>query len=180
MNSTLLRIGLAPLLLALVLLGWPDTGRTRDIPEYQLKAAFLFNAAKFVDWPPEALSPEVFTIGVLGEDPFGPALDVLATRTIKGKKIVIRRVSSLDRVRDCQLLFIASSELRRLPAVLSTLRQVPALTISDIDGFASGGGMLEMVMDQGRLGFIANNRQARKQGLKISAQMLKLAREIIE
>ena len=78
------------------------------------------------------------------------------------------------------MLFIADSEQRRLSAVLSMLRQVPTLTVSDIDGFARGGGMLEMVMDQSRLGFIANNRQARKQGLKISAQMLKLAREIIE
>jgi hypothetical protein len=148
--------------------------------EYQLKAAFLYNAPKFVDWPAAALSSGTFTIGVLGDDPFGPLLDQLTGRSIKGKQIVIRRITSPERASECQLLFIAASEQRRLPTVLGRLRDLPVLTVSDIDGFAFAGGMLELGMDRNRLTFIANNRQAKRQGLRISAQMLKLAREILE
>ncbi|MGE3551117.1 MAG: YfiR family protein, partial [Geobacter sp.] len=97
-----------------------------------------------------------------------------------GKKVIIRRLTSLERAAECQLLFIAASEQRRLQTVLGRLRELPLLTVSDIDGFAFAGGMLELTMDRNRLTFIANNRQAKRQGLKISSQMLKLAREIVE
>lgn len=173
---------LALLILSLMALGlcWPDTSLAQKPSEYQIKAAFLYNAPKFVDWPPQGLSSTNFTIGVLGDDPFGPLLEQLATRTVKGKKIVIKRVSSLDRAAESDLLFIAASEQRRLPAVLGRLRELPVLTISDITGFAYAGGMLELAMERGRLTFTVNNRQAKRQGLKISSQMLKLAREIVE
>jgi hypothetical protein len=168
------------LALLLFVLGHPDGVRAQTVTEYGVKAAFLYNAPKFIDWPPEALTSASFTIGVLGDDPFGTVLDQLAGRTIKGKKVVIRRLTSLERAAECQLLFIAASEQRRLQTVLGRLRELPLLTVSDIDGFAFAGGMLELTMDRNRLTFIANNRQAKRQGLKISSQMLKLAREIVE
>ena len=168
------------LVLLLSCVGWPSNSTAETAGEYQLKAAFLYNAPKFVEWPAEALSSPAFTIGVLGDDPFGPLLDQLAGRSIKGKQIVIRRITSPERATECQLLFIAASEQRRLQAVLGRLRELPLLTVSDIDGFAFAGGMLELGMDRNRLTFIANIRQAKRQGLKISSQMLKLAREIVE
>lgn len=168
------------LALLLFVLGCPAAVAEQPPSEYGIKAAFLYNAPKFVDWPSEALSMPSFTIGVLGDDPFGPLLDQLVGRTIKGKKIVVRRITSLDRAAECQLLFIAASEQRRLAAVLGRLRELPLLTVSDIDGFAFAGGMLELTMERNRLTFIANNRQAKRQGLKMSSQMLKLAREIVE
>jgi len=168
------------LALLLFVLACPGYGNAQTVTEYEVKSAFLYNAPKFVDWPAEALSSHSFTIGVLGDDPFGSLLDQLAGRTIKGKKVVIRRLTSLERASECQLLFIAASEQRRLQAVLGRLRDLPLLTVSDIDGFAFAGGMLELTMDRNRLTFIANNRQAKRQGLKISSQMLKLAREIVE
>lgn len=150
------------------------------VQEYQIKAAFLYNAAKFIEWPPESSASGSFVIGIIGDDPFGNVLDDLSSKTIRGKKIVIRRFSSLDKVRDCQLLFIPATERRRLSAVLSTSRDYAVLTVSDLDGFAKSGGMIEMAMDKGRLGFDVNNQQVRKQGLKISAQMLKLARTVLD
>lgn len=170
-------LGLA---LLLSVIGCPAAGAEPSVDEDQVKAAFLYNAPKFVDWPPEALSSSSFIIGVLGDDPFGPWLDQLAGRTVKGKKVVVRRITSLDLAAECQLLFIAASEQRRLPTVLGRLRKMPLLTVSDIDGFAFAGGMLELSMERNRLAFIVNNRQAKRQGLKISSQMLKLAREIVE
>lgn len=168
------------LTLLLLILACPAAAAQQTVGEYQAKAAFLYNAPKFVDWPPEALPSSSFIIGVLGDDPFGPLLDQLTGRTIKGKQVVVRRITSLDRAAECQLLFIAASEQRRLSAVLGRLRALPLLTVSDIDGFAFASGMLELTMERNRLTFIVNNRQAERQGLKISSQMLKLAREIVE
>ena len=168
------------LALLLLVLGCPAAGAAQPASEYQIKAAFLYNAPKFVDWPPEAAAAQVFTIGVLGDDPFGPLLEQLANRTVKGKKIVVRRITSPDRAAECQLLFIAASEQRRLSTVLGRLRELPLLTVSDIDGFAFAGGMLELSMDRDRLTFIINNRQSKRQGFKISSQLLKLAQEIVE
>lgn len=164
----------------MLMLLWGSCALGNTVQEYQIKAAFLYNAAKFIEWPPESNATGSFVIGVLGDDPFGPLLDELSTKTIRGKKIIIRRFSSLDKVRDCHLLFVPASERRRLSAVLSMGRGAAVLTVSDMDGFAKSGGMIEMVMDKGRLGFDVNNQQVRKQGIRISAQMLKLARTVLD
>ena len=168
------------LVLLLLVLGCPAAATAQSASEYQVKAAFLYNAPKFIDWPPQTAAAQVFTIGVLGDDPFGPVLEQLANRTVKGKKIVVRRMTSLDRAAESDLLFIAASEQRRLTAVLGRLRELPVLTVSDIDGFAYAGGMLELTMKRDRLSFTANNRQAKRQGFRISSQLLKLAQEIVE
>lgn len=168
------------LALLLLVLGCPAAGAAQPASEYQIKAAFLYNAPKFVDWPPEAAAAQVFTIGVLGDDPFGPLLEQLANRTVKGKKVVVRRMTSLDRAVESDLLFIAASEQRRLTAILGRLRDLPVLTISDIDGFAYAGGMIELTMKRDRLSFTVNTRQAKRQGFRISSQLLKLAQEIVE
>lgn len=148
--------------------------------EYKVKAAFLYNAAKFVDWPTDTMAGGSFAVCVLGDDPFGPLLDEFTTRPLKGKRVVVRRFNSLDKLRECQLVFITATERRRLGAVFGVLRDLPVLTVSDMDGFVRSGGMIEMSMDKGKLTFDVNHRQNRRQGLKISAQMLKLAREIVE
>lgn len=159
---------------------WDVSASTQTTPEYLVKAAFLYNAPKFVDWPQAQAGSPVFIIGVLGDDPFGTYLDELSNRTIRGKRITIRRFSSVERATDCHVVFIAASEQRRLAALLARLRDLPVLTISDIDGFAAAGGMLELTMDKNRLTFSVNHRQAKRQGFRISSQMLKLAREIVE
>jgi YfiR/HmsC-like len=174
-NIKLNRIGLVA---CFVLVLWTGFALGNSVQEYQIKAAFLYNAAKFIEWPPESGTSGSFVIGVLGEDPFGSLLDDLSSKTIKGKKIIIKRFSSLDKVRECHMLFIPATERRRLSVVLSTSRDHAVLTVSDLDGFAKSGGMIELAMDKGRLGFDVNNHQIRKQGLKISAQMLKLARTV--
>lgn len=165
---------------AVLVLLWSGTIAAQTASEYSVKAAFLYNAPKFVDWPPEDVATPVFTIGILGDDPFGADLDQLRNKTIKGKRIVIRRFTSIDNATDCQMVFVSASEQRRLVAVLSRLRGLPVLTVSDLGGFAVAGGILEISMDRNRLTFVVNNRQAKRQGLRISAQMLKLAREIVE
>ena len=165
--------------LALLLSGLAGTAAGGP-PEYQVKAAFLLNTIRFVEWPAGENTSADIVIGVLGEDPFGPYLDELAGRKIKGRKIVIRHFSSPDRAAGCQVLFIPDSERRRLQSLLGLLRGYSILTVSDSDGFVHMGGMIEIDLDKGHLVFDVNQRQLSLRGLKISSQMLKLARDIVE
>lgn len=146
--------------------------------EYQVKAAFLYNFAKFVEWPPEAL-PEgrPFVIGILGQDPFGSALDEAAAgRTIRERRIAVRRLSKLDEAADSHILFISESEGEALPRILKRLGSAPVLTVSDLPRFAEQGGMVQLVMEQSRVRFAINVASVERAGLKPSSQLLKLAR----
>src|SRR5262245_54700686 len=90
--------------------------------EYEVKAAFLFSFAKFVEWPPTALAGESLVIGILGADPFGPVLDkVVADQNVHGKKLTVRRFDASDDVTQCHILFIGRSEDSRLTDVFTRL-----------------------------------------------------------
>ncbi|MCD6049875.1 MAG: YfiR family protein, partial [Verrucomicrobia bacterium] len=111
--------------------------------EYQVKAAFLLNFTKFVEWQAAALpeGPEPFCIVILGDDPFGQTLDAtLQGETVKGHKMVIHRVQRLSDVKECHLLFISKSEKGRVSAILTELKDRPVLTVSEVDDFAERGG----------------------------------------
>jgi len=146
--------------------------------EYQLKAAYLFNFAKFVEWPTgafaQATSPMV--IGVLGDNPFGGDLE----RTIHGKSIndhpmQVRAVQSLGDAKQCHILFISPSEKKRLPEIVAALRGVPVLTVGESEGFPEAGGMINFVLEGNKIRFQINNDAARNAGLKISSKLLSLA-----
>lgn len=147
-------------------------------PEYQVKAAFLLNLAKFTDWPPPSPGESAgsFVIGVLGEDPFRNALeDVLKGQTLKGRKLVLRRLQAVDDASACHLLFISRSEKDRLPALLIALEKKSVLTISDFEGFCQRGGMINlMVSGDGTIKPEINPEAARAAGLQFSSKLLKL------
>ena len=96
---------------------WAETPESR---EYSVKTAFLYNFAKFVDWPPQSFKNEAshFVLGIVGDDPFGPALETLKDKTVKGRKLVIRKLSRLENLEDCHMLFISGSEKGNLRAIL--------------------------------------------------------------
>ena len=155
-------------------------GHAQESPptEYQLKAAFLLNFAKFVEWPPkvfaEATSPMV--LGILGENPFGDVLErTIRDKTINSRPLVIKEFRSAAEATNCHLLFIGASEKARLPEIVAGLRGACVLTVGETDRFTEAGGMINFVRQGNKTRFQINEVAAKGVGLKISSKLLSLA-----
>ncbi len=149
--------------------------------EYELKAAFLFNFAKFTEWPEKSFSNESnICIGVLGEDPFGSAIDSLSGKIVKGKKVEVIRYSNVEDIRECHILFVSDSEKKNLKHILGHIKNKNMLTVSDIKKFCDYGGMINLVTVDNKIGFEINLASSKLAGLNISSQLLKLAKRVIE
>jgi hypothetical protein len=147
--------------------------------EYQVKAVFLLNFTQFVEWPADAFptpsSPLV--IGVLGEDPFGPALDAaIEGETVNGHPLVVRRFPSADAVADCHILFINVPMKTQLADTLRSMQRRHILTVSDSREFASAGGVIEFVTIENKIRLQINLDAAKLANLSISTKLLKPAR----
>ncbi len=175
-----LRLLLALALLLGTALPRPALGEQPSTKEYEVKAAFLFNFTKFVTWgdaaPADAGKP--FVIAVVGEDPFGEALSVLEGKTAQGRPIVVQRVSGVESLRNCRILFVSSSAGDRLPSILRAAHARNILTVGDMDRFAQRGGVIGLVLAGDRIGFEVNTESARQAGLTISSKLLSLAKAI--
>jgi len=160
--------------------GPPALAEQSRAEEYKVKAAFLYNFAKFVEWPdlafPDAAAP--FVIAVLGDDPFGDALDLLKGKTVQGRPIVVRRAASLADLGRVNILFVASSERSRLGSVLPAAEAMHALTVGDAQGFRSQGGTIQLVRDGDKIGFEVNLDASRRAELTISSKLLTLAKAV--
>lgn len=144
--------------------------------EYQIKAVYLYNFSKFVQWPPREENKDSFVICVLGHDPFGAALDdVLVGEKIEQKTMVARRITDVQEAAKCQILFIATSEAARAKQILSSLGKNSILTVSDIANFSLIGGMIQFVIQDSKVRFEVNLSAADKAGLTFSSQLLKVA-----
>jgi YfiR/HmsC-like len=146
--------------------------------EYQIKAAIIFNFAKFVEWPtaalPEANSPII--IGILGTNPFGDNLEkTMRNKTVEDHPLVIKQFHSAAEAVKSHVLFISNSEKDKLPDVLKALAGSSVLTVSEMDGFNEKGGMISFLMEGTKIRFKINNDTATKSGLKISSKLLSLA-----
>jgi hypothetical protein len=147
--------------------------------EYQVKAVFLFNFAQFVDWPPSAFASPTspLVIGVLGNDPFGEALDeAVAGETVNGRPLAVRRYRTIDEIEDCHILFINPSSKTPVPAVLARLRERNVLTVSDAQEFARSGGVIEFITVGNKIRLQINLDAARLANLTISSKLLKPSR----
>lgn len=147
--------------------------------EYQIKAAFLFNFAQFVQWPAEVFAePDLpIRIGVLGQNPFGEALkETVRGESIRGHRFVVQYSNQLDDLKNCHLVFICKSEKERMNDILANLREESILTVSDIDGFARDGGAIGFYLDGKKVRFEINLAAAQRQKLKISSQLLGLGK----
>lgn len=168
-----LRVGAAVVATwVLTVAGWAQSSR-----EYDLKAVFLYNFATFVEWPERAFSgPEdPIVIGVLGEDPFGPALDeVVAGERVKGRPLVVLRCDTLAQAKACHILFISASERERLATVLRETAGRPILTVGDVPRFVDTGGLVGFSSGP-RLQLHINAAAARERGLVISSKLLRVA-----
>ena len=148
------------------------------LDEYRVKAAFLYNFAKFVDWPAEAFqyAGAPFSICVLGEDPFGRALDdVAAGKSLGERPVAVRRIADARQTSGCHILFVGSSADKRVLSVLATAKQPGLLTVGDAGNFTSEGIIITFTMEKGKVRFEINRTAADRTGLRISAKLLSLA-----
>lgn len=168
----------------LVLMG-ALAARADDPPvhsEYAVKAAFLLNFAKFVEWPAESMAdPNApIMIGVLGTDPFGSILDdTVKGQKIKNREIQIKRADDAASLAGCHVVFVGSSEENRLKEVCQALNGSSALTVGDMKDFAERGGAISLVNEKGKIRFDVNTEAAKTAKLKLGSQLLNLARTLI-
>jgi hypothetical protein len=168
-----------PVVVALMLA--PVLGRPVVVaPEYKVKAAFLYNFLKFVEWPAGAQQPPgPLRVCVVGEDPFGPFLpEALAGKTVQDRPVEIRHLENKSELPGCHVAFTASSEARELSQLLASPGAESVLTVGETDAFARGGGMITFRMEQNRVRFEINREAAERAGLRISSQLLKLATQV--
>jgi hypothetical protein len=154
--------------------------------EYLIKAGFIYNFANLVEWPvtsfAQADSPIV--IAILGQDHFGAILDrVLDGKKVNGRRFVIKRLRSVSELmrstptlKECQVLYVSSSELSHVNEAIQLVKGLPILTIGEIPGFAKSGGIINLVVEDNRVRFEVNVDAARQAELNISSRLLALAR----
>lgn len=146
--------------------------------DYQVKATYLYNFGRFVEWPGKAAAVQggSFTVCVLGQDPFGPSLDAtLAGETIGGKTIVAKRVSSAEESGNCQILFLSPTDDSRLNKTIAELDKKAVLTVSDMPQFVKRGGMIQFVLEGKKVRFEVNLTATQHAGLTLSSELLKVA-----
>jgi hypothetical protein len=146
--------------------------------EYELKAGVLYHIIGYVEWPKGALSnnPPAIQIGLIGQIPFADALEVLNGKTIQGRELVVKRISDQQATAQCQVLFIGASEKTRIAEIVAEVKDRPVLTVSEVEGFAEQGGMVNLVAGPNRIIMEINNEVARRARLSMSSQLLKLAK----
>jgi hypothetical protein len=151
-------------------------------PEYQVKAAYLTGLGRYVEkWSTRANpSPdEPFDLCVLGQDPFGSALDdAVKGEKIGGAPLAAKRISRPQDALGCRVLFIGSTEESQLSAVIAVLGTAPVLTVADLPDFVKRGGMVQFILDGNHVHFEINIAAAQRAGLKLSSELLKVARAV--
>ena len=146
--------------------------------EYQVKAAFLVNFARFVEWPPQSFGaandPLVF--GVYGNNLFGAALDqAVSGKMIGGRPAVIRRTSEVSALRSCHVVFLPASEINHFRELSNSLGNLSVLLVGETEGFAASGGVINFIVENERIRFEINPSAAARVHLKISSKLLELA-----
>jgi hypothetical protein len=158
------------------LLAFGPAARADDLPEYRLKAAFVYNFMVYAEWP--AATGSTLNLCIQGSDPFGIEIDGLKGKIAAGRTIALHRKTAGESLNDCQVVFVAASAIDGLPRLLDSLRGRPVLTVADSPGAMRRGVVLNMNMAQGKVTFEANLQAARSAGLDLSSKLLRLATEV--
>ena len=145
--------------------------------EYQVKAAFLYNFARFADWPPETMARgNSIGICVMGRDPFGNALEpTFRGKVINGRPFSVKRIPEGASFNECHILFLGSPDSQSSPALLRTAGHAGILTIGETPGFIEAGGMIEFVLVENKVRFKINPDTTQRAHIRLSAQLLQLA-----
>ncbi len=156
----------------------PAEVKPRPTREYDLKAAFLFNLAKFVEWPVEAFgdADTPITICILGEDPFGRSLDeIVSNESVRNRELVVRRYRDMKKVAACHILFVNLSRPADLQGLRTYLEDKPVLTVGETEEFVDHSGIIRFVMVGNKVRLRINIEAARAARLTISSKLLRLA-----
>ena len=151
-------------------------------PEAEIKAAVVANLPKFVEWPAAAFqSPSsAFQVGVLGDDSVaGSIVLALNGKRIGDRAVSVSRVPKIEDVANYHLLYVSASEERRLEAIIKLIEGRPVLTVAGFNRFAQRGGMVGLIVQDGKVRFEINERAARANGLRLSANLLRLAAAVV-
>jgi hypothetical protein len=170
---------------------------TQQNLEYTIKAAFLFNFVKFVDWPPVKEANNVpVTIGIIGKDPFGKAFDTIKDKQVKGRPTVIKYFKSYkdlktadsnstksadttENLKKCHLLFICQSEKDSLAEITALAQKSSILTVGEMPEMLQSGGIIKFLIEEDKVRFDINLTSARQSSLTIRSQLLRLAKRVI-
>jgi hypothetical protein len=172
----------SPLVAALVFwcsLMFASPAPAADYSVPQVQAAFLYKFAQFTTWPSSAFShgSSPLTIGVLGANPFGRALeDAVRGESAQGRRMIVKYSRRADDLKDCQIVFISRSESNQVDSTIAAFRGMSILTVSDNANFCNRGGMIMFYTEGGRVRFEINSSAARNAGLSISSKLLKIAK----
>jgi hypothetical protein len=169
--------------------------------EYQIKAAFLYNFIKFVDWPIEKEDPadgnEPITIGIIGKDPFSNSFEPLEDKQVKGRYVVIKRFvgfeqlnqsdeqgaqqhPEIEAIRKCHVLFICPSEKEYLQQIIASTKDYAVLSVGDMNGFLEAGGIINFLTEEKKIRFEINLDAAGRSKLTIRSKLLRLAKRVIK
>jgi hypothetical protein len=146
--------------------------------EYQIKAKYLYNFARFVDWPEESFqSPDSpFVIGIIGNDPYGIDLEkTIEGKQIKNRKFIIRTYQNLENLSSCHILFIGVNDRALRSQIFNKIKKYSILTVGDDDSFTKDGGMINFIIKKKRIRFEINREAVKQSPLKMSTNLLKMA-----
>jgi hypothetical protein len=154
--------------------------RAETLPEYQVKAAYVYNFARFVEWPAQSFknAQDPFVIGIFGKDPFGGALEqTLKNKKIHGRAIQILRFDEPAKGAQCHILFIPTNEEKE-NELIKQIENLPILSIGETDGFVQKHGMIELKIVDQKVAFEIHQTRVEKAGLIPSVQVLKLGKVV--
>lgn len=144
--------------------------------EYQVKAKYLYNFTRFVDWPDQTFSHSdtPYIIGILGEDPFGIDLDkTVEGKKIKGRSFIVKRFKQIDDLKFCHILYIGLTDQSKSIQVIEKIKGSNILTVGDIKNFAHNGGIINFITKDKKIRFEINVQAAKETGIHISSKLLK-------
>ena len=147
-----------------------------QVNEYGIKAAFIFNFIAFTQWPES--NDQKLNLCIYGEDYFGQEIDQLQKKPVNNATIETLRLTDIEKIKSCQILFISKSTVGDLPDILKKINNQPILTITDSQGAASQGAIINMMLIQNKIKFEINLKSARDAGLQISSKLLQLATKV--
>ncbi len=166
------------LLCGFLLLGYPPLIRAEQPSEYRLKVAFLYNFIAFTEWP--NLHSQVLSVCIHGDDPFGENLQYIRQKKNTDYELMIRHTRKSEDLLDCHVVFITRSVIDNVGEIINLLHARPILTIADTPGTSQQGVVLNMAIKDGKVVFEANLASAKKNGLRLSAQLLRFATEVYQ
>ena|SRR5438270_321265 len=177
------RVWLASLGTSALLLAPGLNLNAQSVSEDQVKAAYMYNFAKFVEWPPGdfASTTAPFRFCVLDDRSFQSELiQVVKGKAIAGRPVIVVPVQNTDDFGNCHILFVGSSKADQLPHIIATLRNRSVLSVGETEGFVDEGGIISFVLQDNRVRFQVNHKAAKQAGLEISSRLLAVAKVVIE